>query len=160
MTPGIRLYDHSDRAACALVFFHAVREGAAAHYSKDHRKAWAPSETPDLQKPDKLLEQYCWVAEFKDKVIGFMSLTTGGYLDMAFVLPAYKGRGVANALYSELVSKAKSRKMKKLTVHASHHARPFFTKHGWQVENTEDHAAKGLVFQRFHMSVKLSEDAI
>ena len=44
-----------------------------------------------------------------------------------------------------------------LTVHASHLARRFFVKQGWQVEYAEDHPANGQVFERFYMALDLTE---
>ena len=38
----IRPYRPEDRAAAALVFFRAVREGSAAFYTEAERAAWAP----------------------------------------------------------------------------------------------------------------------
>jgi putative acetyltransferase len=159
MTPTIRPYDASDRAACQHVFYRSVREGAAAFYDADQRAAWAPTDTPDPAIPDKLLNQWAWVAETDAGVIGFMSLDNSGYLDVAFVLPEAKGQGVADALYDSLLNQAKTAGFKALTVHASHLARRFFIKHGWQVEQTEQHPANGQVFERFVMSLNLQEFA-
>jgi putative acetyltransferase len=153
MTPLIRPYHPQDRAACAAVFYRAVREGAAEHYSTNQRAAWAPESAPDDATPDRLLNQHCRVAEQDGQIIGFMSLTAAGYLDMAFVLPEAKGTGVADALYRALMKRAKQDKMTTLTVHASLGARKFFEKHGWQIDCREQHPVNGQTLERFHMSL-------
>jgi putative acetyltransferase len=153
MTPLIRPYKAQDRAACAAVFYRAVREGAAEQYSPEQRAAWAPADKADTATPDRLLDQHCWVAEQNGQITGFMSLTPSGYLDMAFVLPEAKGKGVADALYRALMTRAKQDKIENLTVHASHGARHFFEKHGWQVDHQENHPVNGQTLERFQMSL-------
>lgn len=157
MIPAIRPYAPTDRTACQTVFYRAVREGTADFYNKAQRDAWAPSKTPDPSQPDKLLDQWCWVAEAKNNILGFMSLTRNGYLDMAFVVPEARGKGVANALYATLMGHAKAEGLKTLTVNASHLARRFFSKQGWAVDYAEDHPSNGQIFERFHMSLDITE---
>ncbi|MEP2506085.1 MAG: GNAT family N-acetyltransferase [Paracoccaceae bacterium] len=139
------------------MFYHAVRSGAADFYSQAQRAAWAPSDAPDQLQPDKLLDQWCWVAEMENGITGFMSLTPRGYLDMAFVMPEAKGSGVADALYAALITQATASGLGTLTVHASHLARRFLAKHGWQEDYAENHTLNGQVIERFHMSLDLTE---
>ena len=155
---AIRRYRPEDRAACARVFYRAVREGSAAFYDRAQREAWAPSPEPDLTEPDKLGAQLCWVAERGPGVVGFMSLESSGYLDMAFVLPEEMGRGTAVALYAALLAKARDAGLERMTVIASHLARRFFARRGWRVDRTEDLHADGQVYEVFHMSLDLAEE--
>ena len=157
MSPAIRPYAARDRVDCHKVYYRAVHEGAAEFYTQAQRAAWAPSETPDLSQPNKLLDQWCWVAEAKNGISGFMSLTRNGYLDMAFVMPDAKGTGVADALYAALIELANAESLEILTAHASYFARRFFAKHGWQVDDVEDFPLNGQVFERFHMSLDMME---
>jgi putative acetyltransferase len=154
--PLIRPYRAKDRAAVAGVFYRAVREGAARCYDAAQRAAWAPRDTPDPAKPDKLLDQWCWVSEDGGRITGFMSLCDDGYLDMAFVLPEVMGKGHAGALYDHLLGKARDEGFARLTVHASHLARPFFARRGWRVDEVQMHPANGQIFERFAMSLDLS----
>lgn len=151
----VRPYRASDRAACKAVFYRAVREGAARFYTEAQRAAWAPFPEVDEAHPDKLLAQWAWVSEQDGQVTGFMSLAHDGYLDMAFVLPEVMGKGHAAALYDRLIAKARAKGFSKLTVHASHLARPFFAKRGWRVDEFQLHPANGEVFERFAMSLAL-----
>ena len=160
MTLAIRAYEAGDRAAVHTVFYRAVREGAAKFYDAAQRAAWAPSPEPNLALADKLLDQKCWVAvDAGNGIVGFMSLRADGYLDMAFVLPEYQGHGVADALYQDLISNARDAGLSRLTVHASHLARRFFTKHGWRIDAAENHSSRGQVFERFSMSLPITEPA-
>ena len=149
MIANIRPYTAQDRAACQAVFYHAVRVGTAARYTQAQREAWAPSPTPPAT-PDRLLTQWCFVAADTEGLTGFMSMTNTGHLDMAFVLPRVMGTGVAGALYQALMPQAAG--LQRLTTHASHLARPFFTRRGWQVVEAQDHPHNGQIFERFAMA--------
>lgn len=152
----VRPYRTEDRAAVALVFYRAVREGTAPWHDEAQRAAWAPAPEPDWSEPDKLARQWCWVAEAGGIVTGFMSLEPSGYLDMAFVLPEAMGKGVAAALYRALVARARSEGLARLTVRASHPARRFFAKHGWKIDAFENFEADGQVYETYLMSVDLA----
>jgi len=158
MTLALRPYRATDRAACAAVFRRAVREGAARFYDAAQREAWAPD--PAVPRgADKLLAQWCVVAERDGSVAGFMSLTPEGYLDMAFVLPEEMGRGTAAALHAALLARARAAGLMRLTTHASHLARRFFARQGWQLDKAETVTLRGQRLDRFAMSRDLHEGA-
>ena len=156
----LRRYRPEDRGTCQTIFFHAVREGASEVYSQAQREAWAPSDWYDPDTPDRLAGQFTWIADVNGAPVGFMSLRADGYLDMAFVLRAWHGRGVADALYEKVAADARDRGLEEMFVDASPLARRFFTKHGWQVDYAENHPARGQVFERFRMSLTLREEAL
>jgi len=160
MTLALRPYRAADQAACAAVFHRAVREGAARFYDAAQREAWAPAGSgADHAAPDRLLAQWCVVAERDGRVAGFMSLTPRGYLDMAFVLPEEMGRGTAAALHDALLARARAAGLARLTTHASHLARRFFARQGWRVDAAETVAMRGQRLDRFAMSRDLREGA-
>ena len=151
----IRAYRPQDRSAKAGVFYRAVHEGAAPFYDAAQRAVWAPSPEPDWALPDRQLDQWCWVAEDHSGMTGFMSLDREGYLDMAFVLPEVMGKGVARALYGALLAEARASGLTRLTVRASHLARRFFERQGWQVDSFDPYPVDGQVFDTFLMSLDL-----
>jgi putative acetyltransferase len=155
MSLSVRPYRPDDRAAAALIFYRAVREGAADFYDAAQREAWAPSPEPDAHEADKLVEQWCWIAERDGRPVGFMSLEPSGYLDMAFVLPDEMGRGTARALYAALVARARAEGLNRLWVTASHLARRFFLARGWRVVWMENLCADGQAYVVFRMVIDL-----
>jgi putative acetyltransferase len=158
VTPTIRPYRPEDRAAAKRVYYRAVREGAAAFYSEAERAAWAPSPNPDWSVPDKLLDQWCYVAEDEGgRMIGFLSMDKTGYLDMAFVVPEVMGKGTAGALYDVVVAQARGARVARLTVRASHQSHRFLARRGWQVDRCEKYQKDGQAFDVFHMSLDLPE---
>jgi putative acetyltransferase len=151
-----RPYNATDRVACMAVFYRAVREGAVHLYTPEQCAAWAPTAMPDLSLPDKLLEQWCHVSVEGGAITGFMSLRPDGYLDMAFVLPEVMGKGHSAALYDALLRHAQQAGMGRLWLHASHFARRFFGRRGWQVDRAEVVEIRGQSLTRFQMSLELS----
>ncbi|MBS9716843.1 GNAT family N-acetyltransferase [Pseudohalocynthiibacter aestuariivivens] len=148
----IRASGPEDDDALHHIYFRAVREGTAQFYTQEQRIAWAPSEK--RQKPfDAAL--ICWVAEDEAQPVGFVAVEPGGYLDLAFVLPEYIGRGVAKALYCEVLEWADKEGLDRLTVHASHQARRFFLRQGWTIDYAETVERNSQKLERFAMSLML-----
>lgn len=154
---SVRRATAQDHVALYRVYYRSVRGGTAAFYNDAQRAAWAPSPHPKYDKPDPNDTLLRWVAEVDGKIVGFMSLTPEGYLDHAFVLPEWMGRGVAQAVYDQLLEWTHRGDVTRLTVHASHLARRFFGKQGWQVDYPEIHAQNGQEFERFFMSLELEK---
>jgi putative acetyltransferase len=147
MAPVIRPYRPEDRAAARLVYWRAIMEGTAGLIGEPERIAWAGSPTPDGDEPDKLLKQWCWVAEEAGRMTGFMSLCPDGLLDMAFVIPEVMGKGTAAALYAVLLAKAREEGLTQLTVLASPFSRRFLEKRGWQVVTAGPRAFDGHLYE-------------
>ncbi len=156
MSPTIRPYRAEDRPATKLIYFRAIREGTAALLSEAERAAWAPSPVPDPALPDKLLDQWCWIAEEDGRPTGFMSLRPDGLLDMAFVIPEVMGKGTAAALYDTLLAKACVENLPRLTVIASAYSRGFLAKRGWQVDSEGPEEFHGQTYDIAHMSLILA----
>ncbi len=151
----IRPYRPDDCTACRAVFVDSVRDGAAKHYTPEQRAVWAPLGPPTPAFCEKLDAQQVYVATHNGEIIGFMSLTSAGYLDLAFVLPRWMGRSVAQTLYERLAQWAHIRGLRYLSTHASHFARPFFARNGWTVDHPETVTKDGQFFERFAMSIDL-----
>lgn len=157
MNVTIRTFDPRDATTLYAIFFEAIRVGAAAHYSTAQRLAWAAHADMPAGWPDKLAAHDTFVAETGGEVAGFMAATPDGYIDLAFVRPRWMGRNVAQALYDCVLERAHRRGLTRLTTHASHLARPFFARQGWQVDTTENSDKNGEVLTNFAMSLDLEE---
>ncbi len=153
----IRPYRPEDRAACHQVYYRAVREGAAGFYGAEMLARWAPDSDPSDNRPDKLLDQTCWVSEAAGRITGFMSLMPDGHLDMAFVLPEVMGQGHAARLYDQLLAHARTKGHQLLTVKASEYSRRFLSRRGWQLDRVERVTDDGPEYELNHMSLSLAD---
>lgn len=145
----IRRYQPADAGALAQIFFDAVRLGAAPKYTAAELAAWA-------QRLDGLTTV---VAESPSGLLGFMSLRSDGYLDLAFVRPDCRGTGVADALHSEILTEACARHLHRLTTEASRMARPFFLRMGWHLIAAQTVQRNGQSIENFRMAKSLKISA-
>jgi putative acetyltransferase len=155
VAPIIRPYRPEDRAAAQLIYYRAIMEGTAPQLTEAEREAWAWSSEPDLDEPDKLLDQWCWIADEDGRPTGFMSLCPDGLLDMAFVIPEVMGKGTAAALYDALIAKARAEGLPRLTVLASPWSRSFLLKRGWLVDSEGMREFDGQLYHLSDMSLSM-----
>ncbi|MEL6609587.1 MAG: GNAT family N-acetyltransferase [Pseudomonadota bacterium] len=149
----MRRYTPDDAGACAAVFHSAVHGGTGRFYDAAQQQAWSPAQPTAQQWRDRLEGQTVYVAVDTDGVCGFMSLTDAGYLDFAYVLPRVMGAGVADLLYAAILNVAHVSGLNHLTVAASHVARRFFLRHGWQEDAEQKILRNGVDLTNFRMSV-------
>ena len=135
----IRAYKPSDCAALAKLFYDTVHTVNAADYSKEQLSAWATGEVDLQQWNEDFLSCYTAVAEEDGTIIGFGSITGGGYLDMMFVHKDFQGRGIASSI-CDVIEKYPS--VDKIYAHVSITARPFFESRGYRAVK-ENRVEKG-----------------
>ncbi len=147
----VRDFLEEDVPATAQIFYDAVHQGTRDFYDDSQRHAWA-SEVPDLERwLARLRPQTVLVAEADTRIVGFMTLTKDGCIDLAFVAPDAMGRGVATRLYEELVCVAKANGLARLWTDASHLARGFFERAGWTLVDVQTVTRAGVDLTNFRM---------
>lgn len=150
----IREATDRDTGALADVFFRAVREGPSP-YSEAQRAAWA-AVCPDQQVyARRLAPLYVVLAQEAGAIIGFMGLGDAGYIDLAFILPASRGKGVFRALYRQTEEAARASGEKRLWTHASLLAQPAFQAMGFLVMHHEEVALADEMLSRAMMEKHL-----
>ena len=95
------------------------------------------------------------VAESDGVLAGFASYTDAGYLDFLFTHPAFARRGVATSLYRRVEFALLAISAPRVTTHASLAARPFFDRHGFQLDGEECVECRGAYLRRFAMHKQL-----
>jgi putative acetyltransferase len=143
-----------DAAACHAVYVTAVREGAAPLYSLAERMAWAPFDTPEPWMAERLASGTTWLAEADGRLMGFLTATEAGHLDLFFVRPEARRGPVAPALYDAFAAWAAARGLTRLTTHASALARRFLERRGWQVVAEERVLRHGVELTRWAMALE------
>lgn len=156
MTTTYRRFSLPDGQGCYAIFYAAVHEGAAEHYTPIQRAAWAPNKDMPIDWPTRLLDQICWVAETNGQITGFFSMEANGHLDFAYVAPNFRRSKMAKTLYAHLLNDAQRLDLKHLTTEASHLARSFFLKRGWKIVTPETVTRKGVSIERFRMEIHLN----
>ena len=152
----IRRFQERDATATARIFFDAVRVGAQAYYDDAQRRAWAPAVPKIAGWLERIWPQTALVAEHDGRVVGFMTLTKDGSIDLAYVAPDRIGQGVAKQLYDALLAVAVERGLPGLRVEASHLARGFFERQGWEVTRQQTVRRGGVAMTNFVMTKKLA----
>jgi putative acetyltransferase len=152
----IRAYRPDDADALAQIFYDAVRIGAASHYTSAQLAAWAPDRPPAEAWAARLAPLTSFVA-VNPAPLGFMSLRSDGYLDLAFVAPDQRGKGVAQALYAAVLAHAQSLHLPRLATAASHLARPFFRRLGWQETAAQVVERHGQQIENFRVQIILAD---
>ena len=149
----IRRFDPGDAPTVCEIFYRSIHEVARAKYDQAQLDAWAPKVPEHSRWLERLSEYETFVADNDSgKTVGWIAMSGVGYVDMFFCLPEVTRCGVAGALYSAVEQRAIALGLSKLTAHASLLAQPFFTKHGWIVENFEEPLRNGVAIPRAAMS--------
>lgn len=155
MTPEsditIRKYRIKDLSPLVRLFTDSVHELTATAYDETQRFAWA-SRTPDLDSWQQRLESLdTLVAEDGERLAGFISYGPDGHIDLIFTAPNYARRGVASALYRQCEENLIALGVSELYTEASVVARPFFQRHGFEVEDERRTIVRGAHFLRYVM---------
>jgi len=140
----------ADYAALGELMFDAVRKGPSP-YDAAQRAAWMPEPRQGAAWDERLGGQEIVAAEADDRILGFMTLAEGGYVDFAYIRPAARGRGLFGRLYAQVEARARDRGLHRLWVHASLMAEPAFAAHGFSVVRRETVSIGGESLDRCEM---------
>ena len=151
----IRTAELSDVPAMQDVFRSAVLRTAAAHYDADQRRVWAARAEDADRWQRTIREQQVLVTVDGERVVGFISLTPAGHIDLLHVHADHGRQGVAQALFEALVREAQKRGIQALTTDVSHTARPFFERQGFRAVRTNRRELDGVVLENFRMELVL-----
>ena len=144
----IRQYQSCDCREITELFYHTVHSVNARDYTERQLNVWATGEV-DLENWNRtLLEHYSVVAVEEGRIIGFGDIDKSGYLDRLYVHKDYQGRGVASGICDVLEAAVSG---KKLSVHASITARPFFEKRGYKVVKEQQVERQGVFLTNYVM---------
>jgi putative acetyltransferase len=154
----VRASSDADLEPIARLFTDSVRALGAARYDAAQLAAWAP-EPPDLEAwRARLASLETLVAEADGELLGFLSYTPVGHVELLYTAPASARRGVASALYRAAEDELRARGVRELTTEASLVARPFFERQGYLVVEEQRVERNGQVFRRFAMRKKAGPD--
>lgn len=145
----LRPYRPEDLPQIVRLFEDTIRTVNRRDYSPEQVEVWA--KRGELLQNSFFTSLYTVVALFGDTVAGYGNIDSSGYLDHLYVHKDFQRRGVASALCQELERYASSQGVRRITVHASITARPFFERKGFSVQKEQQVLLEGIPLTNYEM---------
>lgn len=133
-----------DLPALTRLFRETVHTVNRRDYTAEQIEAWAPARTDLRRWRQKFSTEEVVVAERDDRLVGFCSWTSDGYLDFLYVHHAHQRRGVAAALYAEAERALRAKGLGRISTQASVTAQPFFARQGFKVVRHQTVRVRGV----------------
>ena len=146
----IRWAGPSDSDALGRVMFDAIHQGDSP-YSAEQRRAWLPEPNAGRAWGGRLARQRVVVAEQSGTPVGFMTLGDDGCIDLAFLLPDYRGHGLFRQLLERIEDEARDAGIDQLWTNASLMAEGPFQAAGFVTDRAEHIDRNGITLKRFRM---------
>lgn len=121
----------------------AVLRGTARHYDEAQRRAWAP-DRPLEGWVNRLGMAECFVAVNDGLIVGFISVTRAGHVDLVYVLPEWHGSSIGHQLLWRAEEEMRLTGVERMTTEASLVAETFFARHEWDRGGEETVQRNGL----------------
>ena len=128
----ITRHRRDDAAQLAQLMYRTIRTGAT-HYTIAERRAWAPKLADPKRFAKRLAKQRVWVARSYQGPVGFMSVDSSGYIDLAYIAPEAQGHG----LFGRILACIETHSPDRLSTHASLHAQGAFAHYGFAIAHHE-----------------------
>ncbi|HJS92154.1 MAG TPA: GNAT family N-acetyltransferase [Steroidobacteraceae bacterium] len=152
---AIRPYAPTDAFELTNLFRASVRQIASGDYSASQLRAWAPDAIDEHQFGQRCERKSTWVAEVEGRLAGFTDLQSDGHVDMLYVHPDFKRRGVARALLNHIEELARREDLRRLYTEASITARAAFEAMGFRVIVPQTVTVRGESMTNFRMEKRL-----
>ena len=154
----VRPFRDMDSEALAAIFFAAVREVSAQHYSAEQVEAWAPAPPDPAAYVRRAADgRVVLVAvDEADLPLAYGDFEADGHIDHFFCSPDRTRSGVSIALYEVLEALARRSGLERLHVDASEPARRFFERRGFRMIERRDFPIRGVMIHNFRMDKSLT----
>lgn len=155
--PEILIRELEDGEECALwgVFYSAVHDVAARHYTQAQVNAWAPENLDKTYWVQRIRKLQPFVAESENTIVGYTDLQPSGFIDHFFVSGSWGRRGVGTALMTHLLKTAENQKIPLLSAFVSRAAQSFFQKFGFEIIKHQTLCVRGVEIENALMSKNL-----
>ncbi|MGL4730078.1 MAG: GNAT family N-acetyltransferase [Clostridium sp.] len=90
-------------------------------------------------------KQIMYGAYIKETLVGVMSIREDNHVSCVFVNKKYHRQGIATKLFNHMISELKNRQIKKITLHASPYAVPFYHSIGFK-DLAKQQTFQGILF--------------
>jgi putative acetyltransferase len=138
-------------------FSSAILSIDAKNYSYEQKTAWIRKGQDNYNKwLQRIEEQYFILAKSESQVIGFVSVSLEGYVDLLFTHPDFQQKGIADTLYNQAEKYLQKMGVTKLNTHASTISKPFFEKKGFIFQQEEKFELYGVPISNSHLVKQLN----
>lgn len=154
---NVRTHTEADAESLARIFHSAVHNIDESLYSPAQKNAWSPEVTAEriAHWQSRIETTRPFVAEYQDRVVGFIELEANGHIDCFYTNPSVHRKGIGQMLFQQAVNEARGFGLKTLYVEASHIAKPFFEKNGFTTERENTVSINGVSLTNFIMHFNL-----
>jgi len=141
----------TDLPALHTFYVDTIQNTCKNDYTQEQIAVWVSNIENTARWQEAVASQYFLVAEIDNKIVGFGSLTKGGYIDFMYVHKDHQRQGIANVLLNSLEQEARRLGCACLTSDVSKTARAFFEKKGFAVVKKNRKVMKGLEIVNYRM---------
>lgn len=153
----LRKYCPADLKAVVSLFYETVNHISRDDYSDEQIRAWSYSAKDLLLKGNFFLDMYTIVAVENKTIIGYGNIDLSGYLDHLYVKKDFQRKGIATAICNKLEQYAYHNHLKKVCVHSSVTALPFFQNRAYKIIKEQEVERLGIKLTNFIMEKKLQD---
>ncbi|RKR06655.1 GNAT family acetyltransferase [Kushneria sinocarnis] len=152
-----------DAADQAEVFYHAVMQGAAGHYSREQREAWVQALPREAAAwVVRHLHHRTVVADLDRRCVGFCELGLGMPRQAAaivtlYVWPSLAGRGIGSRLLAVALDQAREAGAAMIMLDASVMLAPWLCANGWEHLGSDVVERAGVSLPRERFRYRLSD---
>lgn len=147
----LRNYQKSDLKDIVTLFNTTIQAINKKDYTEKQIEQWLQP-TPDYEKwNQKFLSTHTLVAVLGNKIIGFGNISDSGYLDCLYVDKDWVGYGIGKNIVKSLIAYAVKAGAKKITVHSSITAKPFFESLGFKTIKQRNNYLNGVLLINYLM---------
>ena len=158
----IHPYQTSDTRAILTLFRESVHTVASRYYTQEQTNAWAPLDLSDDENKQseerwttRLASQITFTAKIEAQIVGFISMTHEGDLDLLYVCKEQQAQGIAYQLFKHIEAIAREHKLSHITTHASIMAMPLAKRMGFAILKEDIVERRGVSMPRYEMIKKL-----
>jgi putative acetyltransferase len=142
----LKLADKNDIDTIRQLFYDTIHKVNCKDYSEAQIAAWSLTASVIERWEKAIAEQYFLKAMLGEQLVGFASLCEDGYLDFMYVHHEHQGKGIAKMLLNAIEQQAFVWNLKRIYVHVSLTARPFFLSKGYLIVETYIKHYRGVDF--------------
>nr|WP_313062769.1 GNAT family N-acetyltransferase [Moraxella sp. CTOTU49097] len=149
----IRDYQPQDSKSLAKIFENAILAIDNRIYSTSQKQAWIGNHSDEFWQ-SRFERTKPFVALIDKEPVGFIEFGLKdrvSKIDCFYIEPKFQQQGVGQALFEKVLSVAKGNNVYQINVSASHIAKPFFEKQGFQTVQKNSVERSGVILENWLM---------